>query len=635
MTYRKILKQYWGFDDFRGIQEEIIRSIIKREDTLGLMPTGGGKSITFQVPALSTQGICIVITPLIALMKDQVTNLRKLGVKAAAIYTGMDHNQIISTLENCIFGDYKFLYISPERLSSDLFRIKLKRMNVSMITIDEAHCISQWGYDFRPAYLNITDIRKILPGVPVLALTATATPRVVKDIQEKLNFACENVLKMSFARKNLAYVVRKTDNKIDELIHILNKVSGSAIVYSRNRRNTVEIAKTLTENGISTEYYHAGLSSDTRETKQQDWSQDKVRVIVATNAFGMGIDKPDVRIVVHIDMPDSPEAYFQEAGRAGRDGKPSYAVLLFSSGDKKIINKRVSDNFPKKIFISKVYDKLSYYYEMAMGDGLGCKYRFSLSEFCQQFRLPMIQTDSALRLLTRMGYIEYIDEMDYAAKLLFTVQRDELYRIRYSSIITEQIINVILRLHSGIFTDYVPIDEKLICSKAGVDQNTLYRTLQYLDKTRIVKYIPSKRTPIIEWSRARVDSSKLGFDPEIYELRKHEFKKRIKSMTEYVSRKNGCRSEILLRYFGEKNVTPCQICDLCLQKHKSGLNEGVYEAIKEEVTQLLNKAPAKVAELYKLSYGKEQLDTALRYMLNEEIIYMSYEKVYLKKNENK
>ena len=323
MIYRKILKQYWGFDDFRGIQSEIVNSISNGKDTLGLMPTGGGKSITFQVPALCKEGICIVVTPLIALMKDQVNNLRNLGIKAAAIYSGMDRNQIVVTLENCIFGDYKFLYISPERLSSELFLTKLERMKVSIVTIDEAHCISQWGYDFRPAYLNITNIRKLLPGVPVLALTATATPKVVKDIQDKLGFACENVIRMSFARENLAYVVRKTDNKIDELIHILDKVPGSAIVYSRNRRDSVETAKTLKGSGISADYYHAGLDSARRDAIQQAWSHDQIRVIVATNAFGMGIDKPDVRIVAHMNMPDSPEAYFQEAGRAGRDGIPS------------------------------------------------------------------------------------------------------------------------------------------------------------------------------------------------------------------------------------------------------------------------------------------------------------------------
>lgn len=634
MIYRKILKQYWGFDDFRGIQSEIVNSISNGKDTLGLMPTGGGKSITFQVPALCKEGICIVVTPLIALMKDQVNNLRNLGIKAAAIYSGMDRNQIVVTLENCIFGDYKFLYISPERLSSELFLTKLERMKVSIVTIDEAHCISQWGYDFRPAYLNITNIRKLLPGVPVLALTATATPKVVKDIQDKLGFACENVIRMSFARENLAYVVRKTDNKIDELIHILDKVPGSAIVYSRNRRDSVETAKTLKGSGISADYYHAGLDSARRDAIQQAWSHDQIRVIVATNAFGMGIDKPDVRIVAHMNMPDSPEAYFQEAGRAGRDGIPSYAVLLFSPGDKRVINKRVSDHFPEKEFISKVYDKLSYYFQMAMGDGKGCKFPFSLSEFCQQFQLPLIQTDSALRILTRMGYIEYIDEMEYAAKLLFTTKRDELYRLRNSDNITEQIVHVILRLHSGVFTDYVPIDEKLICSKSGVDQNTLYQTLKYLDKIGVVKYVPLKRTPLIEWSRARVDSSKLRFDPEVYELRKQEYKGRIKSMNEYVSRENGCRSEILLQYFGEKNSMPCLRCDLCLQKHDSGLSESVYKVIRDDVKKLLKNSPAEPAELYRLPYGKEQLNIALRHMLNEEILCMKYEMVYLQKSDD-
>ena len=386
MKYHEILKQYWGYDNFRGIQEEIISSIGKGQDTLGLMPTGGGKSITFQVPALAQDGLCLVITPLIALMKDQVRNLRERGIKALAIYSGMTREEIVVALENCIFGDYKFLYISPERLDTEIFQTKLRHMKVSMITIDESHCISQWGYDFRPAYLKIADIREMLPDVPVLALTATATPEVVKDIQDKLKFReGSQTFRMSFERKNLAYVVRRTENKLEELLHILRSMPGSAIVYTRNRKHTREVAELLIENGITATFYHAGLNNDVKDLRQKSWITGESRVMVATNAFGMGIDKPDVRLVVHIDMPDSPEAYFQEAGRAGRDGQKAYAVLLSSKSDKTNLNKRIPDTFPDKEYIRKVYEDIQFYYQMAMGDGRGCTFAFNIDEFCRNF----------------------------------------------------------------------------------------------------------------------------------------------------------------------------------------------------------------------------------------------------------
>lgn len=622
MSYLDILHKYWGYESFRGIQADIIESAGSGHDTLGLMPTGGGKSITFQVTALSMEGVCLVITPLIALMKDQVANLRRHGIRAAAIYSGMKRDEIVETLEDCIFGGCKFLYISPERLASDLFMTKLLHMKVCLITVDEAHCISQWGYDFRPAYLNIATVRKCLPGVTVLALTATATPKVADDIQDKLGFNEKRLFCMSFDRNNLWYIVRNTDNKTAELSGILSKTKGSAIVYVRNRKETKEIADNLRTIGISSGYYHAGLDPMVKDLRQKEWSTGKFRVMVATNAFGMGIDKPDVRVVAHIDMPDSPEAYFQEAGRAGRDGKTAYAVLLHSPGDKRILSKRVSDSFPEKDFIRKVYDKLAYFHTMAIGDGKGCTFDFSLSDFCRQYSLPPVQTDSALRILTRMGYIEYIEESDYSARLRFNAKRDELYDLRSENPVTEKIISAILRTYSGIFTEEAFIDEQLICHKSGTDRDTLYNTLSGLDRMGTVRYVPPRRTPMIVWSRERVDSDMLRFTPEVYELRKKEYKERIKAMTEYASRTNGCRNAMLLNYFGEHRSKPCMHCDLCLERHDSGITNGLFQIIRSDIIGILKAKPEYPESIYSLPYPKKQIETVLEYMSSEEELHM-------------
>ena len=631
MDYLDILKQYWGYSSFRGIQQDIIESIGSGKDTLGLMPTGGGKSITFQVPTMAMDGVCLVITPLIALMKDQVRNLRDKGIKAAAIYTGMRRDQIIATMENCVYGNYKFLYISPERLSSELFLAKLRYINVCLITVDESHCISQWGYDFRPAYLNIADIRKSLPTVPVLALTATATPRVTDDIQDKLGFKEKNLFRMSFVRENLSYVVRDTENKYEELKHILSKVAGSGIVYVRNRKETKEIAEYLNSIGISSTFYHAGLDPEIKDKRQQEWTENLYRIVVATNAFGMGIDKPDVRVVIHIDMPDSIEAYFQEAGRAGRDGRRSYAILLHSPGDKRLINKRISDHFPEKKFIATVYEKLAYYYEMAMGDGQGCTYGFSLADFCQQYALPIIPTESALRILTRMGYIEYIDEIDYSARLRITSTREELYRTKEQDTTNENILNIVLRHYSGLFSDEVFIDEKFIYTQAGITKRELYKRFIDMQHQGILKYVPSRRTPVITWKKNRVETDMLNFADDIYTDRKQEYIERIGSIREYTTRRVGCRSAILLDYFGEKQNKPCMHCDLCLEKDSSGIKKGEFKAISQDIEDMLSQKEGTTDNIYSLPYEKNHIDSVLHRLAEEEIIYMTEGKLTLNK----
>ena len=625
MNYQQILKNYWGYDDFRGIQREIIESIGSGHDTLGLMPTGGGKSITFQVPALAQDGTCIVITPLIALMKDQVDNLRRRGIKAAAIYSGLTHEEILTTLENAIFGGIKLLYVSPERLSSDLFQTKLRHMKISFITVDEAHCISQWGYDFRPSYLQIAQIRKLIPNAPVLALTATATPQVVEDIKIRLSSGQSdfNTYKMSFERKNLAYVVRHADDKIGELIHILESTKGSAIVYARSRRRTKEYAEFINQAGISATFYHAGLDACVKDQRQREWQQDKQRVMVATNAFGMGIDKPDVRVVVHVDCPDSIEAYFQEAGRAGRDGFKAYAVLLYNHADERKLLKRITDNFPDKDYIREVYEHLAYFYQIGVGSGYGHTFEFNIDKFCHAFRHFPIQVDSALKILQRAGYIEYTEEQDNQARVMFTVSRNDLYRLENNSPNEDKIITALLRNYGGLFTDYNYIDEAYLATITQLQPQQVYLTLKSLSQRHILHFIPQKKTPYIRYTQRREDKEYIQIMPEVYEERKEQFAQRIQAMIHYAKNDHVCRSRQLLRYFGERNGNNCKQCDVCLaHRHEGIVSEPRLTAAAEAILKLLDDGQFHpITDLKSIELPESELDAALDYLSYEEFIY--------------
>lgn len=605
MSYKDILKKYWGYDDFRGIQQDIIESIGEGRDTLGLMPTGGGKSITFQVPALAKDGVCIVITPLIALMKDQVDHLKQKGIQAAAIYSGMSRNEIVSTLENCIFGGVKLLYISPERICSDIFQTKLKRINVSFITVDEAHCISQWGYDFRPSYLAIADIRRQLPNIPILALTATATSEVIDDIQDQLLFAKRNVFRMSFERKNLAYIVRRTDDKYSEMIHILKAIPKAAIVYCRSRKRTKEAAELLVKSGISATWYHAGLENTVKDQRQKEWQADKTRVIVATNAFGMGIDKPDVRVVIHIDCPSSIEAYFQEAGRAGRDGKKSYAVLLYNGHDRAKLINRIEETFPPKEYIRQVYDHLSYFFQIGIGSGKGYTFEFPIDKFSFNFKHFPTRVNSALQIIHRAGYIKYEPNPNNIARVHFLLNRDDLYRLDSLSKNENSVVTALLRSYGGLFSDYGFVDESWIAQQAGLDVNKTYMALIDLSKKRIISFIPRHKVPLVTYLYDRIDGDDIELSEQVYDIRKEEFTKRIKAVISYAEEDNICRSRQLLRYFSETKTSDCNQCDVCLSN--------VHKQDKIKSSNIRNKI------MVLLSDRKQHLITEIKAIFNDEV----------------
>lgn len=629
--WTSVLQRYWGYNSFRGIQQQIIESVSQGHDTLGLMPTGGGKSITFQVPTLCMEGMCLVVTPLIALMKDQVQNLKARGIQAAAIYSGQMHSEVVRHLDNAIFGAYKFLYVSPERLATPLFMNKVRRMKVCLITVDEAHCISQWGYDFRPHYLKIADIRQLMPRIPVLALTATAPPRVVDDIQKHLLFREQSqVFKMSFERKNLHYIVRPTDNKEAQLVHILRHVSGSAIVYTRSRKGTRLVAEMLNAEGIPSLYYHAGLSSLDKDTRQQAWQADDVRVMVATNAFGMGIDKPDVRVVVHMDVPDSIEAYFQEAGRGGRDGNTAYAVLLYDKSDARRLRSRVPQTFPDKDYIRKVYTDLASFLQVAEGEAEGRTFDFNINRFCQVFKHHPVMLVSALNILTRAGYIHFSLEDQNSSRMMFLVRRDELYHVDYLDASEERILNALMRKNGGFFTDYVSINENDIAEQCGFTHDEVYDKLCHMTRLRVINYVPHKSIPQVTYTQRRIDTQYVELRPEIYEQRLRLYKERIEAMVGYFTQTTECRSRYLLHYFND-DAPACQHCDICIERQApstSPSDDELTSATLHIQTILSDRKAHPVSELNSPQYRDKAIDMALQQLISDEKIM--YEGINIK-----
>ncbi len=628
--YLRILKEYWGYSDFRGIQRDIIESIGAGNDTLGLMPTGGGKSVTFQVPAIAQDGVCIVVTPLIALMKDQVNHLKQKGIPAAAIYSSLSRTEIIKILENAIFGAVKLLYVSPERLSSEIFLTKLRHMKVSFITVDEAHCISQWGYDFRPSYLKIAELRSIKPDVPVLALTATATQRVMDDITQQLMFRDGKVFRMSFKRDNLAYVVRQAMDKFAELLHILRSVEGCAIVYVRSRARSKAVAEWLETQGVSATFYHAGLEPSTKDERQDQWQNDRKRVMCATNAFGMGIDKPDVRLVIHIDCPDSLEAYFQEAGRAGRDGQKAYAILLWNGSDEAKLQKRIKTTFPPKEFVRDVYDHLAYYFEIGVGSGAGHTFTFDIEKFSFTYKYYPIYVASALHILQNAGYIVYDTDPEARARIKFLIGRDELYKLYENTPDEEAVIAALLRSYGGLFSDYRYIEEALIAQLAEIGQQQVYIILKNLSHKHILHFIPQRKTPYITYSQDRVDGKDVIITPDVYDLRKEQYTQRIDAMLAYATNDSVCRSRQLLRYFNETDSSDCGICDVCAAHRPNPNAKQEYKTAKQAILDLLaDHRKHDIKEVGALVLPRKAVNDALHFLIHEELIHIDGVFIYL------
>lgn len=619
--YRQILIKYWGFTSFRPLQEDIIKSVAEGKDTLGLMPTGGGKSVTFQVPGIAHEGICLVITPLIALMKEQVDRLNSQEVKAIAIHSAMTREEIETSLENAIYGDYKFLYISPERISTQLFQSRVVRLNLSLVVIDEAHCISQWGYDFRPSYLKIASLRGLISDkVPFLALTATATPQVVEDIMDKLAFRERNVLRTSFSRKNISYLVRKVEDKGSYLVRTIQKVKGSGIIYVRSRKRSKEVAEMLVRNGISADFYHAGLPDDLRDKKQASWSSGETSVIVATNAFGMGIDKPDVRFVIHWDIPDSIENYYQESGRAGRDGKPSSAVLLYTEADKNRLQDSVRVKFPPVEKIKDVYEALCNYLNVPYGAGKNNVFDFNMSDFVSRYRLPVIETYNCLSFLQREGYVEFTEEINNPSRVHFIVGRDDLYKFQVANETFDGFIKLLLRSYTGMFTEYVAINEEALARKAAITRDTVYQFLVKLSNLNIIRYIPGKKTALVIFTEERLVRQGLMISPENYLRVKEKYIFRLNKMIDYAESETRCRSVLLLDYFGESSER-CGICDVCRRRNELELSRYEFDIILEQVKSVLAVENIDAEELVRrIDYPEDKVIKVLRWLLDHDKI---------------
>ena len=621
--YQQILEKYWGFSEFLPLQDDIIKSIAAGNDTLGLMPTGGGKSVTFQVPALAREGICLVITPLIALMKDQVEKLNQLDIRAIAIHSGLSRDEIDVALDNAIYGNYKFLYLSPERLSTEIFKVRIEKMNVNLIAVDEAHCISQWGYDFRPSYLKIVDLREYLPGVPVLALTATATPEVVEDIQEKLKFRPKNLLRTSFERKNLIYTVREAEDKQRYILRLVRQMTGSGIIYVRSRKKTRDLALYLQKNNISCDYYHAGLTHPIRNRKQKDWMNGKIRIIIATNAFGMGIDKPDVRFVIHIDLPDSLEEYFQEAGRAGRDNKPAHAILLYNSGDKLSSEKRVAINFPEPDVIRRIYRALGNYFQIPLGGGKDQVFDFSIADFASRYKQSILTIFSSLKILQLEGYLELTEEIFNPSRIKFLTARDELYRFQIANIDYDVFIKLLLRTYTGVFSDYVTVYEDSLAAKAKVKTETILEYLKKLSTMGIIRYLPQKKTPVIIFTEERLDVKNLRISKENYKDRKDRYTKRMDEVVRYATENIRCRSVSLLEYFGERNAKRCGHCDVCMRNEELDISKYEYDLAVEEIRDILSGQKMTVENLVdSVSLPENKAIRVIRWLLDNNRVVL-------------
>lgn len=624
MTVQQILLKYWGFSHFRPLQEEIINSVLAGNDTLALLPTGGGKSICFQVPGLFKDGICIVVSPLLALMKDQVESLKLKGIKAMAITSAMNKKEIDIAFDNCVYGDYKFLYLSPERLGTDIARARIQKMKVNLLAVDESHCISQWGYDFRPSYLKISELRELIPDIPVLALTATATTEVTIDIQKKLLFKKENILKKSFERKNLAYVVLKEEDKMTRLLKIAAKIQGTGIVYVRNRRKTQEVTDFLRRNNISSDFYHAGLEAHLRDMKQDAWVNNKVRVIVCTNAFGMGIDKPDVRFVVHLDLPDCLEAYFQEAGRAGRDEKKSYAILLYNDSDKLEVEHNLQMAFPPIEEIKKTYQALASYFQIPTGAGKGSAFDFDINDFCSKFNLNPLLAFNSIKILEKEEYISMSDGFFQPSRIHFTVNKEELYIFQVEHARYDELLKLILRSYTGVFDNYTRISESEIGKRCGKTVDEIKKILSELEKYNLVSYLPQSETPQLTFLSERIDAKNIYISPENFQKRKEKAKNRMESLLHYVLTKTKCRSQMLLAYFGETDSYRCGICDFCLERNKLEMSNLEFEKVANQVKKNLDNEPRSLTNLVNSVKNSTEDKTikVIQWLIdNEKIIY--------------